>query len=249
MQRLIEDTAPWILILRVLSRSASIIITFHTIQQHLKSRMPRSGTTVDTRTVLKTYNISSTNPKKWQDTSLERPKPKASRHENRYSVLQDRRLDFDEDSARQTDIVEDEEDPLGILDGGVFNVLRKKSIPIDNSPALAQPYLLASRTFSPSDFLATVHSSSTYPTLTSGLENLKEGIQQESGALKQLVTGDFDRFVRCKNGIDELYDRMVERGFNTKEEFGTIKIKKTLDGMLFCDNTNGRITGKSARVV
>jgi hypothetical protein len=110
--------------------------------------------------------------------------------------------------------------------------LRKKSVPIESSPALAQPYLLASRNFSPLEFLATVHSSSTFPVLASGLENLQESIQQESGALKQLVTGDFDRFVRCKNGIDEVYERMVEGGFNNKDEYGTAKIKKTLEGML-----------------
>jgi hypothetical protein len=110
------------------------------------------------------------------------------------------------------------------------SALRKNAIPVDSSPALAQPYLLASRNFSPSDFLATVHASSTYPVLASGLENLQESIHQESGALKQLVTGDFDRFVRCKNGIDEVYERMVEGGLNPKDEFGTAKIKKALDG-------------------
>jgi len=110
------------------------------------------------------------------------------------------------------------------------SVLRKKNVPIDTSPALAQPYLLASRNFSPPEFLGTVHASSTYSSLASGLENLQESIQQESGALKQLVTGDFDRFVRCKNGIDELYERMVEGGFDNKGDYGTAKLKKTLDG-------------------
>lgn len=75
-----------------------------------------------------------------------------------------------------------------------------------------------------------MHSSSTYPVLASGLENLQDSIQQESGALKQLVTGDFDRFVRCKNGIDEVYERMVESGFNGKDEYGTAKVKRALDG-------------------
>jgi hypothetical protein len=81
------------------------------------------------------------------------------------------------------------------------------------------------------DYLSTVHASSTYPVLASGLENLQESIQQESGALKQLVTGDFDRFVRCKNGIDEVYERMSEGGFNNRQDYGTSKIKKALDGM------------------
>ena len=66
--------------------------------------------------------------------------------------------------------------------------------------------------------------------MASGLENLQESIQQESGALKQLVTGDFDRFVRCKNGIDEVYERMSEGGFNNRQEYGTLKVKKALDG-------------------
>jgi hypothetical protein len=80
--------------------------------------------------------------------------------------------------------------------------------------------------------LSTVHSSSSYSVLASGLENLKESIQQESGALKQLVTGDFDRFVRCKNGIDEVYERMSEGGFNNRNEYGTKSIKKALEGIL-----------------
>jgi hypothetical protein len=85
--------------------------------------MPRNASSsVDARTVLKTYNISSVNPKRWQDTSVERPKPRSgnNRRQNRYSVLQDQRLDFDEEASRSQEIVEDEEDPLGISRDGVF---------------------------------------------------------------------------------------------------------------------------------
>jgi hypothetical protein len=110
------------------------------------------------------------------------------------------------------------------------SILRKKGIPIDTSPTLASTYLLSSRTFDPLSFLSVVHANSTPNTLSSGLENLQESLQQESGALKQLVTGDFDRFVRCKNGIDEVYERMVEGGFTEAQGFGTAGIKKTLDG-------------------
>ena len=110
------------------------------------------------------------------------------------------------------------------------SILRKKGIPIDSSPTLAAPYLLSSRTFDPLSFLSVIHATSTANTLSSGLENLQESIQQESGALKQLVTGDFDRFVRCKNGIDDVYERMVEGGFTEEQGFGTAGIKKSLDG-------------------
>jgi hypothetical protein len=85
--------------------------------------MPRSGSSVDTRTVLKTYNISSTNPKRWQDTSTDRPRQRPSRKQNRYSVLQDQRLDFDEEASRTADVVEDEQDPLGVVPGGVFKYI------------------------------------------------------------------------------------------------------------------------------
>ena len=86
--------------------------------------MSRNATGIDTRAVLKTYNISSTNPKRWQDTSVDRPIPKTSsnRRQNRYSVLQDQRLqDLEEDVSRiQDTVVEDEDDPLGIVKGGIF---------------------------------------------------------------------------------------------------------------------------------
>jgi hypothetical protein len=82
--------------------------------------MPRNAAAIDTQTVLKKYNISSTNPKRWQDTSLNRPKPKSNRRQNRYSVLVDQRLDYDEDATRPADAVEDEEDPLGVVNGGIF---------------------------------------------------------------------------------------------------------------------------------
>ena len=83
--------------------------------------MPRNGSAVDTRTVLKTYNISSTSPKRWQDASLERPRAqKRNPRQNRYSVLVDKGLDDDADASRPTDAAEDEEDPLGVVGGGIF---------------------------------------------------------------------------------------------------------------------------------
>ena len=85
--------------------------------------MPRNSSSVDTRTVLKTYNITSINPPKWQDTSLDRPTPRSNRRQNRYSVLQDRRLDFDEDATKATDAIEDEDDALGVINGGIFRYL------------------------------------------------------------------------------------------------------------------------------
>jgi hypothetical protein len=82
--------------------------------------MSRNSSSIDTRKVFKAYNVSSLNPKKWHDTSLDRPKGRSNRRHNRYSVLQDQRLDYDEDATRPADIVEDEEDPLGVAKGGIF---------------------------------------------------------------------------------------------------------------------------------
>ena len=73
---------------------------------------------IDARQVLKAYNISSLNPKKWHDTSDKKRGP--SRRPNRYSVLQDTRLEGDEDIPRPVDAVEDEQDPLRVINGGIF---------------------------------------------------------------------------------------------------------------------------------
>ena len=91
--------------------------------------MPRGGgSSIDTRQVLKTYNITSTNPQKWQDSSTagQSRRAKPSRKQNRYSVLQDQRLDYDESVPRQ-EALEDEEDPLGIY-GPVFGYFHSPSV-------------------------------------------------------------------------------------------------------------------------
>jgi len=85
---------------------------------------PSAAPPIDTRQVLKTYNLSSTNPQKWQDSTTSTAAPRSRgkgkpRAQNRYSVLQDQRLDFDESLSGRSDGVEDEQDPLGIY-GGVF---------------------------------------------------------------------------------------------------------------------------------
>lgn len=85
---------------------------------------PSAAPPIDTRQVLKTYNLSSTHPQKWQDSTNSTAAPRSRgkgkpRKQNRYSVLQDQRLDYDESLSGRPDGVEDEEDPLGIY-GGVF---------------------------------------------------------------------------------------------------------------------------------
>ena len=107
-------------------QNQNFVHTQHCVVTKGQARMPRnassSSSSVDARTVLKTYNISTVNPKRWQDTSVQRPKQRSdnNRRQNRYSVLQDQRLDFDEEATRTHEIVEDEDDPLGIVRDGVF---------------------------------------------------------------------------------------------------------------------------------
>ena len=91
---------------------------------------PTAAPAIDTRPVLKTYNLSSTNPQKWQDsTTAPQARGKGKpRKQNRYSVLQDQRLDYDESLSGLQDGVEDEQDPLGIY-GGVFRYVSLILVP------------------------------------------------------------------------------------------------------------------------
>lgn len=73
-------------------------------------------------------------------------------------------------------------------------------------------FLLSSTTFSPSLFLSQVHARATTQDLVQGLEILSRSIDQKSASLKVLVESNFERFVRAKQTIDNVYTEMRYRG-------------------------------------
>ena len=77
---------------------------------------------------------------------------------------------------------------------------------------LGNNFLLSSKTFSPSLFLSEVHSNASTQSLLQGLDFLSRSIDQKSASLKVLVESNFERFVRVKATIDEVYNEMRTQG-------------------------------------
>lgn len=76
---------------------------------------------------------------------------------------------------------------------------------------LGNRFLLSSTTFSPAMFLSQVHSTASTQSLLEGLEVLSRSIDQKSASLKVLVESNFERFVRAKSTIDNVYTEMKGR--------------------------------------
>src|SRR5271156_39904 len=73
-------------------------------------------------------------------------------------------------------------------------------------------FLLSSTTFSPALFLSQVHSKASTQDLLQGLDILSKSIDQKSASLKVLVESNFERFVRAKATIDNVYTEMRNQG-------------------------------------
>ncbi|KZF23417.1 putative exocyst complex component SEC5 [Xylona heveae TC161] len=105
----------------------------------------------------------------------------------------------------------DEPDALGQMDS-VVNVLRERGLPVDEDLRLRYRFLLSSTTFSPALFLSNVHSEDSIQSLLQGLSFLSRSIDQKSASLKALVESNFERFVRAKTTIDNVYTEMRNQG-------------------------------------
>jgi exocyst complex component 2 len=156
------------------------------------------------------------------------------RSKSRYSVLEraasDRRS-LVPGSQKTGDGLEnlvqrDEPDPLGSTQS-VVRILRQQGLPIQDDTRLractlpraelqltkiGNRFLLSSTTFSPSLFLSQVHSTASNQDLLQGLDMLSRSIDQKSASLKVLVESNFERFVRAKQTIDNVYTEMRYRG-------------------------------------
>lgn len=79
-------------------------------------------------------------------------------------------------------------------------------------------FMLSSTTFSPALFLSQVHSETSTQSLLQGLEFLSRSIDQKSASLKLLVESNFERFVRAKATIDNVYTEMRNQGMEKEPE-------------------------------
>jgi exocyst complex component 2 len=105
----------------------------------------------------------------------------------------------------------DEPDPLGIVPS-VVNQLRRRGLPVDENLRLRNRFIMSSTTFNPNLFLSQVHHDASTESLLHGLDFLSRSIEQKSASLKLLVESNFERFVKAKATIDNVYTEMRTQG-------------------------------------
>ncbi|POS77197.1 exocyst complex component Sec5 [Diaporthe helianthi] len=177
------------------------------------------------RTVLDFYQLSDPYPVEWpaekdtSDVSDDEAKKNVNRRKSRYQALERAvsnrvsMLPGQEKSANGVGniVQKDEPDPLGTTDS-VVRSLKQLGIPVQEDPRLRNRFLMSSTTFSPALFLSQMHSEADTQSLLNGLDILSQSIDQKSASLKVLVESNFERFVRAKATIDNVYKEMKYRG-------------------------------------
>jgi exocyst complex component 2 len=177
------------------------------------------------------YNLSQPFPTSWpaelDESEDEEPAQHAAvgvrRSRSRYSALErsasDRRSILPGSQktgdGRANLVQRDEADPLGGI-STVIQSLKQRGLPIDEDVRLRNKFLLSSTTFSPAYFLSQTHPNASTEDLVQGLRHLTNSIDQKSASLKELVESNFERFVRAKATIDNVYTEMRNQGIDSE---------------------------------
>ncbi|KAI0172260.1 exocyst complex component Sec5-domain-containing protein [Hypoxylon sp. FL1284] len=181
------------------------------------------------RNVLEFYQLSTPFPSEWpaekndksddSDSELEQKKQKINRRKSRYQALEravSNRTSIVQGSEKSASgvsnlVQRDEPDPLG-TSNSVVRSLGQLGVPVQDDIRLRNRFLLSSTNFSPALFLSQMHATADTQSLLSGLDVLSRSIDQKSESLKVLVESHFERFVRAKATIDNVYKEMKYRG-------------------------------------
>ncbi|KJZ77987.1 hypothetical protein HIM_02624 [Hirsutella minnesotensis 3608] len=116
-------------------------------------------------------------------------------------------------------VQKDEPDPLGSSDS-VVQSLKSMGLSLQDDVRTRNRFLLSSTTFSPALFLSKMHAEADTRSLLQGLNVLSQSIDQKSASLKVLVETNFERFVRAKATIDNVYKEMKHRGVDSTQPRG-----------------------------
>lgn len=197
---------------------------------------------MDERSILEFYRLQTLYPSEWPaennsdaSDSEDEVKKKMQRRKSRYQALERtptrRSLTGTESSGKGGGLVlKDEPDPLGTTDS-VVRTLRQLGMPVQDNPRIRRSstatvdlqlslthttagnrFLLSSTNFTPSLFLSQVHANADSKNLVAGLDVLTRSIDEKSASLKELVETNFERFVKAKATIDNVYKEMKHRG-------------------------------------
>ncbi|KAI1105146.1 exocyst complex component Sec5-domain-containing protein [Jackrogersella minutella] len=180
------------------------------------------------RNVLEFYQLSTPFPSEWpqekdksddSDSEIEQKKQKLNRRKSRYQALEravSNRASIVQGSEKSANgvsnlVQKDEPDPLGTSES-VVRTLKQLGVPVQDDVRLRNRFLLSSTSFSPALFLSQMHATADTQSLLNGLDVLSKSIDQKSASLKVLVESNFERFVRAKATIDNVYKEMKYRG-------------------------------------
>ncbi|KAG8407090.1 Exocyst complex component S5 [Metarhizium acridum] len=182
------------------------------------------------RKVLEFYQLPTPYPEKWpaekdaeEESAEDDHGAKKDRRKSRYEALESafgaRRSFVGENGQGGIGnlVQKDEPDPLGTSDS-VVRSLQQLGLPVQDDARLRNRFMLSSTTFSPALFLSQMHSNADTNTLLQGLDVLSQSIDQKSASLKVLVESNFERFVKAKATIDNVYKEMKYRGVDPVQQ-------------------------------
>ncbi|KAF4616664.1 hypothetical protein D9613_008483 [Agrocybe pediades] len=168
--------------------------------------MPRLNFDVDEATLLKTYQISSLHPSKWEE------------------------VDHDLEGATEAN-----EGILSPTTGGATEREREDALGLGPAKSVKDldnetkaSVLLTSKTFSPAAYLSFAHPHATYHDLSSGIAHLQSVIEAREEALRVLVEECFDRFVAVKGSVDGLFEDMRVGILKPESEHATVPVRDYL---------------------
>ncbi|KOS17490.1 Exocyst complex component SEC5 [Escovopsis weberi] len=169
----------------------------------------------DERTVLDFYRIPTLFPSEWpaeKDEEDESDDENETKKSDRNPSDKRSAVEKKEKKGGGNNLVlKDEPDPLGTTDS-VVRAMRLVGISLQDDARLRNRFMLSSTTFSPALFLSQMHSNADTRVLLDGLDVLSKSIDQKSASLKVLVESNFERFVKAKATIDNVYKEMKNRG-------------------------------------
>ncbi|KAI4719720.1 exocyst complex component Sec5 [Aureobasidium sp. EXF-10727] len=171
------------------------------------------------RELLNHYKLDSLYPSEWPDrddddynSDADNDATATNHRESKFAAL-DRSTSVRGKTADNS-VQKDEPDPLGIVPS-VVHELRRRGLPVEENLRLRNRFMLSSTTFSPNLFLSQVHHDASTDSLLNGLHFLSSSIEQKSASLKLLVESNFERFVKAKATIDNVYTEMRTQGQQT----------------------------------
>lgn len=228
------------------------------------------------RQLLNHYKLTTLYPQAWphqddesSDSEEEGQSSKATpaRHGSKLSVISqnslrkskyrnlDRHASVRSDPTTESVVQKDEPDALG-MQQSVATVLSRKGVPVQDNLKLRNRFMLSSTTFSPALFLSQVHQDASTEDLLRGLDYLSQSIEQKSASLKVLVESNFEKFVKAKATIDNVYTEMRTQGAepeSQQQQAQTARDRRhsrvtSRNSQAHFRNTSGAFSTKAAQV-